>query len=379
MVEKEPLPTLHQHTAPITAHCKPVPKVHFVFRLIFLILFLNPLPMFQKFQETPPTSLPPLYDETDAEPLLFSPDAPEPGEPDDPTPVSFPPVPPEPLEEAQINAKPFVIELLRLEIKPTGKFRPDSTVQITRALRTSGLLLALLPDELKTLLWVLTFTTPNGTCNPTLSQLASAMNVSVPRAKERMARLLAFRWKEQSILFGMPQESGEVRYAPTPALVAFIERPPLLSFAPAALEPVRAGRESIIAYSRARYARPRAEVEADILRAMGHEPQTPPENPQEREVWETRRTLLALGLTKDQVETLFAKFPFERIRKQLVFLPHRHAKNQIGFLLSAIEGDYEPPLGLRQEGQEFLPLSSVSPSGSTTSPETANVPHVTEE
>ncbi len=306
---------------------------------------------------SPLLSLPPRYDETDAEPVLFSPDAPEPpSEPDDPTPFfppSLPPsssAPPEPLEEEEINAKPFVIELLRLEAKPTGKFRPDSTVQLTRALRTSGLLLALAPDELKTLLWVLTFTTPNGTCNPTLSQLAEAMGVSSQKAHERLRRLTSFRWKEQRLLFEMPSQEGEVRFALAPALVAFVERTPSLSSPLLALEPVLAGREAIIAYSRAHYARPRIEVEAAIHRSLGHAPQeleVEPADPQEREVWEARKTLRAMGMTSEQTDTLFSKYPFERISRQLIFLPHRHAKNPLGFLLAAIEGDYEIPIGLR--------------------------------
>ena len=309
-------------------------------------------------------SLPPLYDETDAEFLLFSPDAPEPdSEPDNPAPLPlFPPslpspasAPPEPLEEAQVNAKPFVIELLRLEVKPTGKFRPDSTVQLTRALRTSGLLLTLPPDELKTLLCVLTFTTPNGTCNPTLSQLAEAMGVSPSKARERLGRLTSFRWKGQGLVFEMPPQGEEVRFALAPALVSFVERTPSLSSPSFALEPVLAGREAIIAYSRAHYARPRLEVEATINRGLGHVPEEPeiePTDPLERERWKARKTLRAMGMTNEQTDTLFSKYPFDRISRQMIFLPHRHAKNPLGFLLAAIEGDYEIPLGIQQDAND---------------------------
>ena len=329
--------------------------------------------MSYELSENSSTPLPPLYDETDAEPVLFSLDAPEPpSEPNNPAlPPLFPPslpspasAPPEPLKEAQVNAKPFVIELLRLEVKPTGKFRPDSTVQLTRALRTSGLLLTLPPDELKTLLWVLTFTTPNGTCNPTLSQLAEAMGVSPSKAHERLRRLISFRWKERPLLFEMPPQGEEVRFALAPALVSFVERTPSLSSPSFALEPVLAGREAIIAYSRAHYARPRLEVEATINRGLGHVPEEPeiePTDPLEREKWKARKTLRAMGMTNEQTETLFSKYPFDCISRQLIFLPHRHAKNPLGFLLAAIEGDYEIPLGLRQETSSGGQLLGASP------------------
>jgi hypothetical protein len=264
----------------------------------------------------------------------------------------------DPLTE-EPEGKPFVIELLRLEVTPSGSFRPDSAVQVTKNLRTSGLLLALPPEEVKTLLWMLTFTTPNGDCVPSVIECAHAMGVSEGKARERLDRLVAFRWQGQPLAFAMPAENGLDRYAPSPHIVAFIERPPTLAYSPTALQPIAAGREAVLAYSRARYSRPRADVEAMIAQQMGWEEEAPPEDPTARAIWEVRQVLRAMGVTKDQAENLFARYPLERIERQMAWLPYRNAKNPLGFLLAAIEGDYEIPLTLRQEVQkESSPNSS---------------------
>jgi len=162
-----------------------------------------------------------------------------------------------------------VIELLRLDVAPNGYFRPDSAVQITRSLRTSGLLSALPPEEVKTLLWMLTFTTSNGDCMPSVIEIAKAMQVSESQARECLNRLVQFHWQGQSLALALPAENGLDRYAPSPQIVAFIERPPTLAYSPTALQPVAAGREAILAYSRAHYGRPRAEVESLIGQQMG--------------------------------------------------------------------------------------------------------------
>ncbi len=103
--------------------------------------------------------------------------------------------------------KPFVIELLRLDVAPNGYFRPDSAVQITRSLRTSGLLSALPPEEVKTLLWMLTFTTTNGDCVPSILEIAQAMQVSESQARQRMNRLVQFHWQLQPLVLALPTET----------------------------------------------------------------------------------------------------------------------------------------------------------------------------
>src|SRR4051794_22089503 len=74
--------------------------------------------------------------------------------------------------------KPFAILHLRREQTRAGYFRPDARLVITSALRTSGLLLALPEGELKSLLFLLSFLSPNGWCRPTAPELAAAMQVS---------------------------------------------------------------------------------------------------------------------------------------------------------------------------------------------------------
>ena len=43
---------------------------------------------------------------------------------------------------------------------------------------------------------------------------------------------------------------------------------------------------------------------------------------------------------------LLGTFPHEHIERQLTWLPYRRARNPVAFLLSAIEHNYDPPLGV---------------------------------
>ena len=152
---------------------------------------------------------------------------------------------------------------------PSGYFRPDATVTVRPALRTSGLLLALPPDDVKSLLLMLTFVTANGWCRPAVQNLptpcasarrrrgrgCSAWRTSVagPAARDRDQR-----------------ESGMDGFALSPAVVGTEQAAP--EPPPAPPLPPTAGRDAIIAHSRALYARPRAEVERGIAERMGWGP-----------------------------------------------------------------------------------------------------------
>ena len=73
---------------------------------------------------------------------------------------------------------PLAIILERLDVTPDGRFRPSAFIKLTKVFRTSGLLQALPPEELKSFFVLLSFLTPNGACSPTMQQLAGAMRVS---------------------------------------------------------------------------------------------------------------------------------------------------------------------------------------------------------
>ena len=159
------------------------------------------------------------------------------------------------------------------------------------------------------------------------------------------------------------RESGLHAWSPSPRLIALhhapshgVEEPTLRS----------AHRDTVIAASRKRYARPREEVEAEIARTNGwaypflsraEVYQSQEEGKGEHGLLEAkeksqdsdphapglRNRLLTLGVKSEQVEMLLAQYQPERIERQIAWLPARNARNPTAFLLSAIEKDYAPP------------------------------------
>jgi len=95
---------------------------------------------------------------------------------------------------------PFVIEQYRGEQGTGGSFRPAARLLLTSALRTSGLWSTLPPDELRDLTLLLTFLTPNGRVQPTLPELAGAMQASHAQARARMLRLSRRVWRGQPLV-----------------------------------------------------------------------------------------------------------------------------------------------------------------------------------
>lgn len=271
---------------------------------------------------------------------------------------------------------PFLIRVEHLDVKRNGDFRPAAHVTFAAPLRLSGLLGALPPEAARDLLLLLTFVTPNGRCAPTMRQIAEAMRLSDGKARGRMERLLAFRWQGEPLLTHQKTESGLEVFSPRPWVAPVREDaapPPFQS--PQA--PVRAApREEIIAHTRATYTRPRAEVEREIEEAMGYRrdergrphrapsqavlvpqplaqgaaPLSEEELEAMRERGEVRQMLLQAGLQDEQADALLSGYDLVRIRRQLMWLPYRRAKNPAGMLLAAVKDDYEaPPAMLRHE------------------------------
>jgi len=260
--------------------------------------------------------------------------------------------------------RPFLIERRRLDETPAGYHRPAARLVLTPALRTAGLWHALPGEEWKTLLLVLTFLTPNGDVRPAVAELAAAMGVPEGRARPRLARLAALSWRGEPLLRELPRESGLDAVTPAPALLAFADAPPQFRDAPPAPPPPVAGREAVVAYSRAHYARPRAEVEAEIARFYGWDVQAQGEQAErlrEREAAlpPARRGLLGQlvrrGVDREQALALVTERAPEAVQRQLDWLPYRQAKSPARFLVAAIAGDYGPPPALRRLPPEAGP------------------------
>lgn len=281
-------------------------------------------------------------------------------------PSQSPPVqpPPEP---------PFVLELRYEELQPNGTFTPQAALLLTPALRRSSLLQMLTTEELRTLIAALSCLTPNGTFAATPELVAPALGLSIGQAKDRLQRLTKRLWQEKPLLSEQPIQASQG----TPSGLRFFVPGPLLfavrhsyvlpheSMSAGDLtallrdrgQPMQGGfRQQIIANSRTNYTRPRAEVEAQINRFLRgeyshHEPMEEkeeiPATPEEETRLLLKRQLIALGITSPEATLLLDTYPQERIQQQLEWLPLRHARNPAGFLLAAIEGDYDPPMAVR--------------------------------
>jgi hypothetical protein len=112
-----------------------------------------------------------------------------------------------------------MVENLQLDRTLAGYFTPGAQMILTSQLRMSGLLHNLQPEDLKTLLFVLTFLTPNGLCQPSIQEVAKAMEVSLPKAQNRIQRLAAIVWQGKALVVEIKRPSGLESVSPSADVV----------------------------------------------------------------------------------------------------------------------------------------------------------------
>lgn len=261
---------------------------------------------------------------------------------------------------------PFTIYIAHLPTKQPTNWQPAAFVALNSNLRTSGLLRELPPEDLKTLIILLSFVTPNGHCAATLHQLTEALRLSAAKTRARLNRLVELHWLGQPIVMAYRAANGMESFGLVPGFAPIQEE----AIKPPVAQTIKAvPRQVIIERSRRVYARTREEVEREIARLNNWK--TPDELAQEKEkrqsaspgeiltttpatsvsITETpetaalRRDLLNVGLIPEQIENVLAHFPQERIERQLMWLPYREeVRNRAGFLLAALKNDYAQPL-----------------------------------
>ena len=250
------------------------------------------------------------------------------------------------LEPENPQLPPLSIIVMPRDVGREGSWRPDAFIALNKTLRTSGFLMALPPEDLKSLLLMLTFVSTNGLCTVMVQQLATAFHLSPKKTRLRMNRLVDFRWLDQPIIRYHRAESGVETYALLPGFLPVVEEriqplpQPILK---------SAGREAVIEHSRRTYARTREEVEAEIAQLNNWKPigekgiaESKPLDPEAARV---REALIVAGLLEQQADDLLDRYDIPRIERQLEWLPLREARSPVGFLLSAIKNDYEAPPG----------------------------------
>ncbi len=288
----------------------------------------------------------------------------------------------------QYNANqeaPFTVFVEHQDKTRDGHWRPAAFVMLTPSLRTSGFLLALPPEELQSFLLLLTFVTAEGHIAPYMWQLAEALGQSEAKARARLERLLKAQWLGQRIVTKQDAGAGWPSYAPVHGLLPLREEGN--REAPQVIHQA-VPREVIIEQSRRLYARPRAEVEAEIAQFLSKSLPTPPHikskkspmpfmtyqeptlqpSPQDEASNALRDALIQFGLYPEQAEEILAEYEQERVERQLAWLPYRGARNPAGMLMAAIRGDYEAPPALRP-----IPAEPPSETPAETSQDTANL------
>ena len=249
------------------------------------------------------------------------------------------------------------------ERAPSGTFRPSARLILTAQVRTLGLWNALTPEDFQTLLLLLTFLSPNGWCRPTLPELAQAMQTSHAKARGRLHRLTQGKWQGQPLASVLSRPDGLDAFLPGRHLLAHENAP--LDEPPQPEPPRVAGREAVIAYSRARYTKGRKEVEREIAERMGWAP--PDFAGDDPAVTEGKQqayqAMTNAGVPKEQALDLLARFDLGAIESQISWLPQRNAKNPARFLAAAIEGSYDKPLTLRRQTAEGLETSEQNRAG----------------
>ena len=92
----------------------------------------------------------------------------------------------------------------------TGK---EICIRISGAIRSSGLLAFLSPEDLQTFICVLTFVDGSGRCELSARTLGQALNLSEKQAQKRLKKLCGIRWQSRPLVI---KESGRERGRFTP-------------------------------------------------------------------------------------------------------------------------------------------------------------------
>ncbi len=268
-------------------------------------------------------------------------------------------------------------------------------IRMDRAVRSSGLLAFLSPEELQTLIALLTFVNESGRCKLSSRTLAQTLNLSESQAQVRLRNLCQVRWHNRPLAIRENDRDagqflpGSYRIMDVEGLAVLpggTRQPGNESHGGSNRDGVDAGGSSHVGPSRDGSKLEGAEENMAGIRRQAGKADTGERAPTSEALYtsahnlppaktritgnscvvasninnkhttgdkdeavntdkrkRTLRKLLGYGVSGSTASQILDKYPIERISGQLEMLPFRNAKEPAGMLIKAIRDDWAAP------------------------------------
>jgi hypothetical protein len=216
----------------------------------------------------------------------------------------------------------------------------EPVIGVLPNLAECGLLSALSGVQAKVLLAMLAQTPHSGSPRTTAHLVARKLHIPAPIAGAWLLAFSRMRFKGMPVVHRMRSDNGLVFYVLDNSLFEHRDRPDLRGDDSTVTTP---NREAVMAHTRENFARPRPEVEQDVLLQLGHHPEEQLDTP-EAMIWSEMRYL---GFERDDILALIERFGVERVRRQILWLPKRRTRNRARTLVETVIRDDGPPKRLR--------------------------------
>jgi predicted transcriptional regulator len=233
------------------------------------------------------------------------------------------------------------------KLKRGELLKKDISIRITRDVRSSGLLAFLSPEDLQTLITLLTFVDESGRCELRARTLARALNLSEDQAQRRLRKLCSVRWQGKPLVM---RENGRKkgRFLAHRYQVMEIEGLELAPdgepevsrpAAPSADDEGEAPNDTRIAANSANGCDSRV-VMNNINNKHTKEKQREAKEGEKKRIF---NMLLDCGVSRPIASRLLVKFPEDRVARQIEMLPFRNPREPAAMLINAIVDDWSAP------------------------------------
>lgn len=249
-----------------------------------------------------------------------------------------------------------------------SSFTRDIPIRIDRNIRISGLLARLSPQDLQTLVCLLTYADSDGRCMLSGRDVGRALNLSEKQGIERLKRLRQLRFHGKPLV---TTDGGKhlrrfarsrYRILPAPGLQIGLRKPrgeeaeDRGSPSQEALFPLPPGETVKFLATGGRPGKPTSGSRGDTAGgndAGNYNNKTTEQTKDEGEVKEGKkkrvlfRLLRDLGVNEPMAVDMVRSYPAGRIRRQMEMLPYRDARDPAAMLVKAIREDWDAPSAYR--------------------------------